>query len=100
VNLLAASGTLNVEWMRPADGASTRAEPVAGGGQRTLKAPFEGDAVLYLWASAPPPATLIPGSSGLEDPDCYNHISSHCREIRPILETSNSASRADPAPRR
>jgi hypothetical protein len=51
VDLSAASGKLNVEWMRAADGHMTRGEPIAGGGQRTLKAPFPGDAVLYLWVN-------------------------------------------------
>ena len=49
VNLSAASGEMNVEWMRPADGRLTRGEPIAGGSRRTLKSPFTGDAVLYLW---------------------------------------------------
>ena len=50
VDLRAASGKMNVEWMRPADGTVTRADPIPGAGQRTLRAPFSGDAVLYLWS--------------------------------------------------
>ena len=50
VDLSAASGTLNTEWMRPGEGTTTRAEPTAGGSRRMLKAPFPGDAVLYLWS--------------------------------------------------
>jgi hypothetical protein len=49
VDLSAASGKLNGEWMRPTDGSIIRAEPTAGGGQPTLKTPFTGDAILYLW---------------------------------------------------
>jgi len=50
VDLSAASGMLNTEWMNAAEGTTVRAEPTAGGGRRTLKAPFPGDAVLYLWS--------------------------------------------------
>jgi len=49
VDLSAVSGTMNVERMDPTEGNVTRGEPIAGGGQRTLKAPFAGDSVLYLW---------------------------------------------------
>ena len=49
VDLSTASGTLNIEWMRPSEGTTIRVEPTAGGSWRTLKAPFPGDAVLYLW---------------------------------------------------
>jgi hypothetical protein len=48
VDLRAASRRLEVEWMHPVEGAAIRGEPVAGGDRRTLKAPFPGDAVLYL----------------------------------------------------
>ena len=48
VDLSAALGKLNVEWMHPAEGTAIRVEPTAGGGRRTLKTPFPGDAVLYL----------------------------------------------------
>jgi hypothetical protein len=48
VDLSAAVGTLNVEWLRSSDGTITRAESVAGGGRRTFKVPFTGDAILYL----------------------------------------------------
>jgi hypothetical protein len=50
VDLSAVSGRLNVEWMRAAEGDISRAEPISGGDRRTLKAPFVGDAVLYLWS--------------------------------------------------
>jgi len=49
VDLSAATGELAVEWMDAIAGTITRAEPTAGGGRRTLKSPFTGDAVLYLW---------------------------------------------------
>jgi hypothetical protein len=48
VDLSAAAGKLNVEWMRPADGNMMRAEPISGGNRRILNAPFPGDAVLHL----------------------------------------------------
>ena len=51
VDLSAASAKLNVEWMHPSQGNITHAEPISGGGTRTLKAPFIGDAVLLLWAN-------------------------------------------------
>jgi hypothetical protein len=50
VDLSAAERTLNTEWMRPIEGTTIRVEPTAGGSRRTLKAPFPGDAVLYLWS--------------------------------------------------
>jgi hypothetical protein len=48
VDLSAASGPLNLEWTRAAEGTTIRAEPVSGGGLRTMQTPFSGDAVLYL----------------------------------------------------
>ena len=48
VDLSAASGTLNTEWLHPVEASAFRAEPTAGGGRRTLMAPFSTDAVLYL----------------------------------------------------
>jgi hypothetical protein len=38
----------NLEWMHPVTGRITRADPVAGGNTRTLRAPFAGPAVAYL----------------------------------------------------
>src|SRR5579859_6895780 len=49
VDLTAASGTLNMEWMRPDEGTELPIEHCAGGGRAKLKAPFAGDAVLYVW---------------------------------------------------
>jgi hypothetical protein len=49
VDLSAAAGKLNTEWLDPSSGAPTRVEPTEGGHRQTLKAPFSGDAVLYLW---------------------------------------------------
>jgi len=49
VDLGAASGEMNVEWLRSAEGASAPGEAISGGGRRTLRAPFGGDAVLRLW---------------------------------------------------
>ncbi|MCX5643116.1 MAG: DUF6298 domain-containing protein [Phycisphaerae bacterium] len=48
VDLSAAAGKLDTEWLHPTERTTIRAEPVAGGGRRTLKAPFVGDAVVYL----------------------------------------------------
>ncbi len=48
VDLSAAPGSLAVEWMRPSDGTIQFVEAVSGGTRRLLKAPFAGDAVLYL----------------------------------------------------
>ncbi len=48
VDLSAVSGELAVEWMRAVDGTTTQSGAVAGGAKRALKAPFDGDAVLYL----------------------------------------------------
>ncbi len=48
VDLSAASGELAVEWMHAAKGTITTNGTVSGGAKRVLKAPFSGDAVLYL----------------------------------------------------
>jgi hypothetical protein len=48
VNLSGCGGPFAVEWMDPATGAKTPAASVSGGAARTFKAPFDGDAVLYL----------------------------------------------------
>jgi len=48
VDLSGASGLLAVEWIHAAEGTSRTANEVAGGGQRSFKTPFAGDAVLYL----------------------------------------------------
>ena len=48
VDLSAAKGKLAVEWTHPITGKTTPGEAVDGGGKRTVKAPFAGDAVLYL----------------------------------------------------
>ncbi|MBI5385717.1 MAG: serine hydrolase [Verrucomicrobia bacterium] len=54
VDLSAAAGQFRVEWIHPVKGTLTRAETLAGGAKRTLKAPFAGQAVVHLTAS---PAT-------------------------------------------
>jgi hypothetical protein len=48
VNLSTAPGRFTVEWIHAADGTSRPADAVAGGSQRSFRAPFSGDAVLYL----------------------------------------------------
>jgi hypothetical protein len=49
VDLTAARGELAVEWMHPVEGTVTSGGTTTGGGKRTLKAPFSGDAVLHVW---------------------------------------------------
>ena len=48
VDLSGAAGSFLVEWIHPVEGTITKGEPVAGGGNRTLKAPFAGPAVVHL----------------------------------------------------
>jgi hypothetical protein len=48
VDLSATSGQFKVEWIHAANGNSRPGEEVAGGAQHSFKAPFGGDAVLYL----------------------------------------------------
>ncbi len=48
VDLTATKGELAVEWMQPVDGTISFGEPAPGGGKRHFKAPFTGDAVLYI----------------------------------------------------
>jgi len=49
VDLSAAQGTLQVEWIHPVTGQITSAATIAGGGRQTLKAPAPGHAVVHLW---------------------------------------------------
>ena len=53
VDLLAASGTLVVEWFDPKTGLRTDGEPTTGGASRSFAALFDGDAVLYIVRTAP-----------------------------------------------
>jgi len=48
VDLSAAKGDLAVEWLDPKSGKTTGDNRAAGGGPRQFKAPFPGEAVLYL----------------------------------------------------
>jgi hypothetical protein len=48
VDLSAANGTLAVEWFDPEKDKTITANPVMGGSRREFKAPFSGEAVLYL----------------------------------------------------
>ena len=50
VDLAAASGSLQVEWLDPRQGRATAGGRVSGAAQRRFHAPFEGDAVLHLRA--------------------------------------------------
>ncbi len=48
LDLSAASGKLQVEWMHPIRGTITSGTVVSGGAKQSFVAPFRGDAVLYL----------------------------------------------------
>jgi Family of unknown function (DUF6298)/Putative collagen-binding domain of a collagenase/Protein of unknown function (DUF4038) len=48
VDLAAADGTLQVEWLDPMTGETASGQPVQGGAVREFNAPFVGDAVLYV----------------------------------------------------
>ncbi|OQC65723.1 MAG: hypothetical protein BWX48_02236 [Verrucomicrobia bacterium ADurb.Bin006] len=50
MDLSGATGMLVAEWFNPRTGAPTNAGTVEGGAKRSLRAPFEGDAVLHLEA--------------------------------------------------
>jgi hypothetical protein len=52
LDLSNAAGQFAVEWHNAATGTAVKAAPVAGGARRPLKAPFEGDGVLYLVGAA------------------------------------------------
>ncbi|MBE7554344.1 MAG: hypothetical protein HS126_25100 [Anaerolineales bacterium] len=49
VNLSAVSGELSVEWFNPSTGAAFAGGSTPGGASRSFTAPFNGDAVLYLY---------------------------------------------------
>ncbi|HEY7118967.1 MAG TPA: PKD domain-containing protein [Tepidisphaeraceae bacterium] len=49
IDLRDAPGKFQVEWFRPLDGVTKRSDPVEGGAERTLQAPWSGqDVVLWL----------------------------------------------------
>jgi hypothetical protein len=48
LNLVSASGTFRVEWLNPATGAVVSGGTTTGGGSRSFRPPFGGDAVLYI----------------------------------------------------
>ena len=48
IDLSAASGSLAVEWFNPRSGDATPGESTSGGGKRSFKPPFDGDAVLCI----------------------------------------------------
>jgi hypothetical protein len=52
VDLTAAWGKLSVEWFNPKTGESMNGGTTKGGAIRTFKAPFPGDAVLYIAVTA------------------------------------------------
>ncbi|MEZ4714200.1 MAG: DUF6298 domain-containing protein [Caldilineaceae bacterium] len=49
VDLSAAVGAFSVEWFNPENGATTVGSAVNGGKRQSFTAPFEGDAVLYIY---------------------------------------------------
>jgi hypothetical protein len=48
VDMTEAAGQFAVEWFNPSTGATIKGSAVAGGAKRALRAPFAGDAVLYM----------------------------------------------------
>lgn len=48
VDLAAVQGLLAVEWIHPVEETKTSGAPIQGGTKRSFRAPFAGDAVLYL----------------------------------------------------
>jgi hypothetical protein len=48
VDLSAVSGSIAVEWFNPRSGATMQGQTTSGGRKCSFRAPFEGDAVLYL----------------------------------------------------
>lgn len=52
VDLSGIHSTLSVEWFNPSTGTVFHGEPVKGGNKVSLTAPFQGDAVLYLFQVA------------------------------------------------
>jgi hypothetical protein len=48
IDLSAASGPLEVEWLDPRSGYATPGQSTSGGGKRSFKPPFDGDAVLRI----------------------------------------------------
>jgi hypothetical protein len=48
VDLSAARGIMSVEWFSPQTGGTSPGAPIPGGTRRAFRAPFNGDAVLYL----------------------------------------------------
>ena len=54
VDLAAAVGPLNVEWFNPATGVAAADGATPGGNKQEFTAPFNGDAVLYLYQTSSP----------------------------------------------
>ena len=48
IDLSATSGSLALEWFNPRSGNATPGQSTPGGGKRTFKPPFDGDAVLFM----------------------------------------------------
>ncbi len=49
VDLSAATGQFNVEWLNPRNGTHKAGKIVAAAAKRTFQPPFAGEAVLFLW---------------------------------------------------
>jgi hypothetical protein len=49
IDLTGTPGIISVEWFKPDTGETTVGNPITGGTNVTLNAPFPGDAVLYLY---------------------------------------------------
>jgi hypothetical protein len=50
LDLSAAAGQFQMEWIHPIEGTITPAEARTGGAKRTFKSPFPGEAVAHLWS--------------------------------------------------
>ncbi len=63
VDLSSMPETVHVEWLNPSTGVTTTGIDITGGATRTLTPPFDGDAVVYLYASEIPPSSSESRSS-------------------------------------
>jgi hypothetical protein len=58
VDLSGVKGDLFIEWLNPASGETTAGGKTSGGGDRAFRAPFNGDAVVYLYQDQRTPERL------------------------------------------
>lgn len=60
VDLSGSSGSISGEWFDPQTGMVTRGIVTTGGGTRSFKPPFNGDAVLYLYQGKTETSNFLP----------------------------------------